>query len=381
MPEYDKVQPGDPFKPSASLHNDTVDLVQQDKKSGVKKQPDKNTDTQSNKVDAYNASGEKAPWRGICEISDTSGTDAQVEFVKPGASDGVGQYGILLEPIKDGEMGSIAIAGGPWEVDVSSISVSVGDTIGHKDGQWTSDLGTDFNVIRNPTEGVVDCFFRKKGDRIVPKDSNIKQVVTTGSPDTSGQGLYEKWEGTANSYTKTEDWWFLWKYDNSIIKPAGVYMFTHISLGNAEFGLNGTPIDKFDPSLMEETCELELRFFTEDFNFDTLTKTDMENLDYIGPDPTALDMGIDWPEDIKEGELAKLDTSPQINLGHDGVSLRPENSPTLIYGGSIFLRGVDSGYIYGKGSDAWVGAGASNYDPKEDAYAKPSITFLNITEK
>ncbi len=166
---YKKVQQGDPFKPSASFHNDTVDVIREAKKSGVKRPHDRNRDTRTNTVKAYNASAEDAPYRGICEISDTSNTNAQVEFVKPGASDGVGQYGVILQPIQSGSIGEIAISGGPWEVkyadSVTDSDVVAGYCLGPEDGSWLAVKGDLVNVQRNIDMGnnIVRCTFAGGG--------------------------------------------------------------------------------------------------------------------------------------------------------------------------------------------------------------------------
>jgi hypothetical protein len=143
-----KFWPGDTRLPHENLnaYNDAVRQVSESRRQmadvvgGIT--------SKANTVHAYNASGEDAPWRGICEISDTSNTTAQVEFVKPGGDGGVGQYGILLEPIKAGSIGRIAISGGLWEVDVSTITVNVGDTIGASDGSFDPGSGRVFEVVQ-----------------------------------------------------------------------------------------------------------------------------------------------------------------------------------------------------------------------------------------
>jgi hypothetical protein len=118
-----KFWPGDTRLPHENLnaYNDAVRQVSESRRQmadvvgGIT--------SKANTVHAYNASGEDAPWRGICEISDTSNTTA-------------------------GSIGRIAISGGLWEVDVSTITVNVGDTIGASDGSFDPGSGRVFEVVQ-----------------------------------------------------------------------------------------------------------------------------------------------------------------------------------------------------------------------------------------
>ena len=152
-----KARPGDALRIPASTYNRFIDAARAAEARAIALRGKHGESLPTGVVVAYNASGEAAPWRGVCEISDTGETSAQVEFVKPGHEDGVGVYGILLEPIGDGKMGRIALSGGPWEVAIAG--AVTGDQLGPDDGEWTPTAGNLLHVVRASVDGVTYCFF------------------------------------------------------------------------------------------------------------------------------------------------------------------------------------------------------------------------------
>jgi len=152
-----KVQPGDPLRIPAQTYNRFIDAARAAEIRNIALRGVRGQGLPMGIVLAYNASGENAPWRGICEVSNTGETGAQVEFVKPGHEDGVGIYGVILEPIASGEIGRVALSGGPWEVAVDG--AQAGDQLGPTDGAWTPTNGNLLHVVRGSVDGVACCFF------------------------------------------------------------------------------------------------------------------------------------------------------------------------------------------------------------------------------
>lgn len=120
--DFKRVGPGEGLgRIPTEAYNGMLDAAEANRAGGATERPGerRSRPLPSGVCHAYNASGEQAPWRGICELAGTSNTAAQVEFVQPGQADGVGQYGVLLEPVGPGSMGRVALSGGPWPVQAA----------------------------------------------------------------------------------------------------------------------------------------------------------------------------------------------------------------------------------------------------------------------
>ncbi len=104
---------------------------------------------------AANDSGEACPWRGVVAIKTGTGV-CKVRFGKPSSTEESGVYGIALEPIANGKLGRVALASGPWELDVPDSTVAPGAhySASRDAASWqveAVDSGGDFVVVSNST--------------------------------------------------------------------------------------------------------------------------------------------------------------------------------------------------------------------------------------
>lgn len=155
---FKTVRPGDPLQFPAELYNTLVQMAVAYKggRFPVGRTP-RGVSLAPGWAFAYNASGEAAPAYALVELIERATTSRQIEFVKPGDEDGVGAYGITLEPIASEGVGIIAVAGGPHTLRVSA--GVVGDYLGADDGEWaaTTETGGPLVMVGDiVTEGGVD---------------------------------------------------------------------------------------------------------------------------------------------------------------------------------------------------------------------------------
>ncbi len=143
-----KVQPGDAMRIPAGAYNAFIETAQARKDSSLEfRRTPRLSGPTAGTVLAVNGSGEDAPQHGACKLQSPGLLDyeppAWVQFTKPDGAPGVSyggryNYGITLEPIPDGEVGRIAVAGGPWPLQMPvPWSASIGAGLGPQDGEWT----------------------------------------------------------------------------------------------------------------------------------------------------------------------------------------------------------------------------------------------------
>ena len=151
-----RVQSGEPLRIPAEAWNRAMEATETVEALTLSKRRHRIGGASVPVMRCYNASGETAPHRGVVEISNTTNTTEFVEFVRPGNANGVGVYGILLEPVPAGMAGCVAVAGGPWELSCAEDAIP-GNIVGAEADGWTAVLEglPAFEVLRAPVGGVV----------------------------------------------------------------------------------------------------------------------------------------------------------------------------------------------------------------------------------
>lgn len=112
-------------------------------------------------VTAQNVSGEDAPMHVPCSlVGEVFGGSGIFRFDKPDDE----PYGILLEPVPAGDLGLVAMAGGPYQVNVHAESgpVAGGDSMLPVSGQWAVEQGIGpFVALTTVTEGTCWVVFQE----------------------------------------------------------------------------------------------------------------------------------------------------------------------------------------------------------------------------
>lgn len=132
--EMKRVRPGERVRIPARGMNRILDATEAVERSGaIAGSTPKGWVQPGGTVFAANASG---AFRGLgTPVSITGvGPSGCAEFSLAGASGAAGPYAILLQPIAAGEVGLVAVTGGPWQVDVSG-TVAAGDRLLPTEGQ------------------------------------------------------------------------------------------------------------------------------------------------------------------------------------------------------------------------------------------------------
>ena len=147
-----KVRPGEPLNIPAEAYNRFIDAARALTDGQTLFRPGRTgAGIPACTVLAYNASFETAPICGAVQIATGGHTARQVEFEKPGDT-GI-SYAIALEPVPAGEMGVIAVSGGPWPLACAE-DVWPGQTVGPVSGSWTAGTGSKWRVCRRSVDGV-----------------------------------------------------------------------------------------------------------------------------------------------------------------------------------------------------------------------------------
>lgn len=112
-------------------------------------------------VTAQNVSGEDAPMHAPCSmVGEVFGGSGIFRFDKPDE----GPYGILLEPVPASDLGLVAMAGGPYQVNVHAESgpVAGGDSMLPVSGQWAVEQGIGpFAALTTVAEGTCWVVFSR----------------------------------------------------------------------------------------------------------------------------------------------------------------------------------------------------------------------------
>ncbi|HUX03182.1 MAG TPA: hypothetical protein VMY35_19645 [Phycisphaerae bacterium] len=150
------VRAGDLVQPSALMHNLTVDAIRQTRQteggipgSLTPEAPAGNITTALNdsgadvaRGDVVSFTGEAVPGSGILQF--------EASAAEP--------YGIALAPIRDGKVGRVAVAGGPWLAAVTG-SVSAGDSLTVSGASLVAGDGT-FIAASDDSGGYCQVAFR-----------------------------------------------------------------------------------------------------------------------------------------------------------------------------------------------------------------------------
>jgi len=150
------VRQGDKFRPTANMHNLTVDAIRQTRQTvhGVPGRPIPEV-PRGNIIQARNDSGGYVAL-GV-PVSLTGEAVAGSGYLKFGAADAE-PYGIALAPVGDGKVGRVAVAGGPWKAAVTG-SVSAGDALFVSGGALVAGGGS-FIAASDDSGGYCQVAFR-----------------------------------------------------------------------------------------------------------------------------------------------------------------------------------------------------------------------------